>query len=377
MSRKSRLSSAALFGSAICAAAAMVLTIASAQQAGRGPTSAPTFPPEERARMTQLGSRGVRAHDPSTIVKCKDEYWIFYTGAGVLSYHSKDMLTWERGPQIFTATPSWVAQVVPQQGRRGGRGQGAPSSGPATTPARGGRGFGGGVMSFWAPDVIHFGDRYLVYYSASAFGRNTSGIGVVTNPTLDPNDPNYKWTDQGLVVSSAPADDFNTIDPAVSQDADGNLWLAFGSFWSGIKLIQLDPATGRRIAPDSPMYSLAHYGSIEASFIYFHDGYYYLFVDWGLCCRGVRSTYNMRVGRSQKITGPYVDKDGHDMLTGGGSLLLDTDGAFIGPGHAGIIKDGDKYWMSMHFYDGTTPPSGGTLAIRPLTWTTEGWPRVE
>jgi len=178
------------------------------------------------------------------------------------------------------------------------------------------------------------------------------------------------------VIQSSPRDDFNAIDPVVTQDADGNLWLAFGSFWGGIKLIQLDPATGRRIAPDSPIHALAHYDSIEAPFIYYHNGVYYLFLNWGMCCRGVNSTYNMRVGRSPTITGPYLDKEDKDMLEGGGTLLLETDGPFIGPGHAGILKKGDRYWLGMHFYDGSTPWGVSKYALRPLTWTEDGWPVV-
>ncbi len=299
------------------------------------------------ARLKRLGKRGIHVHDPSTIVQCKDQYWIFCTGRGLPSFHSKDLINWESGPRPFTSPPPWVAEAVP--GNRG--------------------------LNFWAPDVIHLGDRYLLYYSVSTFGKNTSAIGLATNPTLDPADSHYRWTDQGIVVQSSDRDHFNAIDPAVAQDAEGNLWLSFGSFWSGIKMIPLDPKTGKRIAPDSPMYSLAHYDSIEAPFIYRHGGYYYLFVNWGMCCRGVNSTYNIRVGRSKKITGPYLDKDDKDLLRGGGSLLLTTDGPFIGPGHAGILRDGGRYWLGCHFYD-ATERGAGTFAIRPLGWGEDGWPVV-
>ncbi len=305
------------------------------------------YGPDEPARLIKLGSRGINVHDPSTMVKCKDEFWIFYTGPGTPSWHSKDMVTWERGPKTFTETPAWVREAVPA--------------------------FRG--SNFWAPDIMRVGDQYLLFYAASSFGRNGSAIGVASNPTLDPADPAYKWTDGGLVVKSTSQDDFNTIDPAIARDASGGLWLSFGSFWSGIKLIELDPKTGKRIAPDSPMYSLAHHSSIEAPFIYLHDGQYYLFVNWGYCCRGANSTYEIRVGRSAKITGPYLDKDGRDLLVGGGTKLLGTDGAFIGPGHAGIIEDNGKFWFGCHFYDGTSNPRG-TYAVRELTWDAQGWPVV-
>jgi arabinan endo-1,5-alpha-L-arabinosidase len=326
---------------------------------GRGmePPAGPVDP-NDLAHLKKLGSRGVGVHDPSTIVKCKGEYWMFYTGGGVPSYHSKDLITWERGPQVITTSPDWLTKVVPP---RAGRGPGGP---------------GGRIPSFWAPDVIHLGDRYMVYFSYSAFGKNTSAIALATNPTLDPCDPAYKWTEQGIVIQSDPNDDYNCIDPAVTTDAEGNLWMAFGSFWSGIKLIQLDPKTGQRIAPDSKVYALAHYDSIEAAYIYNHNGAYYLFLNWGMCCRGKNSNYNIRVGRSTKITGPYFDKDGKDMLAGGGTLVAGTDGVFIGPGHAGIIKVDDKYWMGMHFYDGTTVRGDSKYAIRPVTWDSDGWPVI-
>lgn len=327
---------------------------------GRGMEPAGPVDPNALAHLKKLGNRNIGLHDPSTIVKCKDEYWIFYTGGGVPSYHSKDLITWQRGPQAITTSPDWLSQVVPPRGDRGGRGGGP----------------GGRLPSFWAPDVIRLGDRYRVYFSYSAFGKNTSAIALATNPTLDPCDPQYKWTEQGIVVKSDPNDDYNCIDPAVTTDAEGNLWMAFGSFWSGIKLIQLDPKTGKRISPDSKIYSLAHYDSIEAAYIYNYNGVYYLFLNWGMCCRGANSTYNIRVGRSIKITGPYLDKENKDMLQGGGTLVAGTDGVFIGPGHAGILKEGDKYWMGMHFYDGSQRGMS-KYAIRPVTWTSDGWPVVE
>ena len=305
------------------------------------------FSSEVSAQMAGFGSRGVHVHDPSTIIKCGNEFWVFYTGRGVLSYHSKDLVKWESGPRVFTNAPAWTDQAVP--GHRG--------------------------SYFWAPDIIHLGDRYLLYYAVSTFGKKVSAIGLAVNPTLDPNDPNFQWTDCGLVIQSTETNNFNTIDPAVSQDADGRLWLAFGSFWSGIKLVELDAKTGKRIAPDSQMYSLAHNDSIEASYIYHHDGFYYLFVDWGLCCRGTNSTYEIRMGRSRTITGPYYDAEGVDLMADGGTAFLKTKGDFIGPGHAGIVSANGTNWFSCHFYDGTRRGLS-TLAILPLQWQTNGWPEI-
>ncbi len=293
-----------------------------------------------------LGRRDVSAHDPSTIVQCKDEYWVFATGRGIVSRHSTNLIHWTAGPPVFTNIPSWTSAAVP-----------------------------GNHGHFWAPDVIHLRNRYLLYYAVSTWGKNTSAIGLATNPTLDPADPGYAWTDQGPVLQTTATDDCNAIDPAISLDTDGRLWLAFGSFWTGIKLVELDPATGKRLATNSPIYSLARHDMIEASYIYWRDGYYYLFVNWGQCCRGVKSTYNIRVGRSRKITGPYLDKKAVDMLLDGGSLVLGSTGPFIGPGHAGIISAGGKDWFSCHFYDGTRE-GRPTLAVLPLRWDAAGWPEV-
>jgi arabinan endo-1,5-alpha-L-arabinosidase len=295
--------------------------------------------------LRKFGARDVGVHDPSAIIQCNDEYWIFFTGNGVPSIHSRDLVDWVRGPQAFTTPPAWAAQAI--------------------------AGFRG--ANFWAPDIIKIGGRYMLFFSASVFGKNTSAIGVATNPTLDPGDRAYHWTDGGLVVRSTEADDFNAIDPAAMLDKDGKLWLSFGSFWSGIQLIELDPATGRRIAPDSPRYSLAHWDAIEGSYLYRHDDHYYLFVSMGMCCRGINSTYQTRVGRSEKVTGPYLDKDGVDLLLGGGTAVALTDGPLIGPGQPGIFEENGKYWFSCHFYDGM---AGGAskLSIRPLTWSADGWP---
>ena len=293
------------------------------------------------------GSRVVRAHDPSTIVKCNGEYWGFYTGRGIPSCHSRDLTNWEAGPRVFTNAPDWVAEAVPENR----------------------------WMHFWAPDVIQLDDRYLLYYSVSTFGKNRSAIGLATNPTLDPQDPRFHWTDEGIVVQSADTNNYNAIDPAVCRDAEGKLWLAFGSYWTGIKLIQLDPHSGKRLT-NSALDSLAFNDSIEAAYIHRHDGFYYLFVNWGRCCVGTNSTYEIRVGRSKQITGPYLDQGGVGMITGGGTPFLRTSGPFIGPGHAGIVATADGDWLSCHFYDGTRRGMP-TLALFPLHWDTNGWPEIK
>jgi arabinan endo-1,5-alpha-L-arabinosidase len=305
--------------------------------------SAPVLPLEQSA------SRGITTRDPSSIVKCKNEYWVFYTGRGVPSYHSRDLVRWERGPAAFNAPPPWIAAVVPENRR----------------------------LQYWAPDIMRLGDRYLLYYSASSFGKMTSAIGLATNPTLDPNDPAYHWTDQGCVVRTKEGDGYNAIDPCVFHDRDGSLWLTFGSYWSGIKLLQLDPQSGKRMEPDSKLYPIAYNQSIEASYLCRHDDDYYLFVNWGSCCQGPKSTYNIRIGRSKSVTGPYVDKAGMDLLHSGGSLFLaTTNGPLIGPGHAATLNAEGKNWFTSDFEGDLRMNGRATLAIMPLRWNADGWPEA-
>jgi arabinan endo-1,5-alpha-L-arabinosidase len=291
--------------------------------------------------------RPPQIHDPSTILHRDGRYWCFSTGMGVQALSSTDLTQWRMEAPVFAAPPGWVKEVVPSQ-----RGH------------------------FWAPDVHQWRGRYLLYYSVSAFGKRTSAIALASSASLDPRAANYGWSDEGIVVQTSEDDDFNAIDPAVVAAPDGALWLTFGSFWSGIKLVQLDPTTGKRLAPDSPLHSLAWKTEIEAPAIFFHDGYYYLFVNWGTCCRGVRSTYNIRVGRCQKIAGPYLDRDGVDMLQGGGTLVLETRDQAIGPGHAGLFEHDGRLMLSYHYYAGERRGLP-QLGINEFRWGKDGWPVVD
>ncbi|MDE3068751.1 MAG: arabinan endo-1,5-alpha-L-arabinosidase [Verrucomicrobiota bacterium] len=285
-----------------------------------------------------------RVHDPSTLTRCDGRYYLFVTGRGIPSMSSADKTNWVAGPPVFSTPPSWTTNTI--------------------------RGFHG---YFWAPDLLRLNGRYYLYYAVSTFGSQTSAIGLATNPTLDPRNPKYQWTDRGLVVQSSPRVNFNAIDPSLLRDRRGRLWMSFGSYWSGIKLTELDPKTGKRLAPDSPIYPLAWHRRIEASYLFYRDGFYYLFVNWGQCCQGVFSTYNIRVGRGRAVTGPYLDRTGTDLLDDGGTLFLKSSGRYIGPGHMGILTEGRTDWFTCHYYDGKD--SGRPkLGLGRLAWTADGWP---
>jgi beta-glucanase (GH16 family) len=283
-------------------------------------------------------------HDPSTIIQDGTNYFVFGTGPGIRTKSSPDLIHWTNGESVFSAPPAWTTNV--------------PSF----------RGY------IWAPDVIRVNGKFFLYYAVSAWGKQTSAIGVATNPTLDPAATNYLWTDGGPVITSTSASDFNTIDPSAFLDRDGKLWLAFGSYWHGIYLTELNPQTGQRIA-DSPLHRLAWNDSIEAACLTRHGKFYYLFVNWGQCCRGTNSTYEVRVGRAENITGPYLDREGSDLAAGGGSPFLQSSGRFIGPGHIGIVADdrtNGPTLFSYHYYDADTH-GRSRLAIGKIDWSS-GWP---
>ena len=298
------------------------------------------------------------SRDPSTIVKRNGTYWIYGTGTGTQQYSSKDRIHWTfRGPALKSA-PNWVASAVP----------------------------GNTINKVWAPDIRYFNRVYHLYSAYSCWGSASSGINLSTSTDLNPN----TWQNQGLVVRTTPKSGANAIDPCIFQDSNGTPWLSYGSYFSGIKLIKLDFKTGKSDPTDTATYNIATrpgiaVNPIEASCVTLHDGYFYLFVNWDFCCRGRKSNYNIRFGRSKLVTGPYLDKHGHDMEHGGGSLFLaavNDDGSGrpsddeVGPGHVGILHDTGGDWVTTcyewaHDKDGRT-----TVNINKLVWDTDGWPRV-
>jgi arabinan endo-1,5-alpha-L-arabinosidase len=232
-------------------------------------------------------------------------------------------------------------------------------------------------LNVWAPSISRRGSTVFLYYCLSSFGHNTSAIGLMTNMSFDPLKPGEGWQDQGLVLMSREGDDFNAIDPFRVDSSDGRAYLAFGSFWSGIKLGELNPETGKPIRPDTPRIALAsrNGGAIEAASILERDSLFYLFVSFDQCCKGVASTYNIRVGRADRIEGPYRDRDGKAMLEGGGSLVLSTTGRFIGPGGQEAMRTSKGDRLAYHYYDGDAA-GAAKLQFSPILWSAEGWPEL-
>jgi arabinan endo-1,5-alpha-L-arabinosidase len=333
---------------ALCAGAALLAI---------GAVSATASPVSINAQMT---GDLVPTHDP-VMIKEGDTFYVYGTGSDksgrhILSRSSKDLIHWKAEGGLFPDIPEWAKKAIP------------------------------GTEEMWAPDVHYVNGRYYLYYAVSTFGSNRSAIGLFTSPTLNPQSPDYRWTDQGLVVMSTDKSDFNAIDPNHFVDRTGRHWLALGSFWSGIKLFQLDPKTGKLLVPAEKPYSLARRlaptgaaAPVEAPYLFSHGGYYYLLASYDYCCKGVNSTYYTVVGRSRDIRGPYLGEDGSRMMDGQGTVILKADlqekERFRGPGHAAWLRDGDTDYIVYHAYD-KEHDGAPTLRIAPIHWTRDGWPRA-
>lgn len=304
---------------------------------------------EGRPRVDILQLSGdLRAHDPSLVRNERTgEWFVFSTGdplvaAGNIQIRrSVDLHNWTYAGTVFDAMPAWILQAVP------------------------------GVTSLWAPEIrLHDGTYYL-YYAASTFGSNRSVIALATSTTLEPD----SWVDRGLVTQSQPTDDFNAIDPAVVEDVTGTPYLGFGSFWSGIRMFQLQWPSGMLAAGQGQPLRLADRfvppNALESAELMYRSGWYYLFVSFDFCCQGTNSTYKIAVGRTRTPTGPYFDKLGTPLEHGGGSVILSQQGTQFGPGGESIFGD----LLAYHFYDGTAA-GDFRLGIRTIRWSDDGWPIV-
>jgi arabinan endo-1,5-alpha-L-arabinosidase len=294
----------------------------------------------------------VRIHDPSVIVE--NGVWASFQTGDTGGLHqgaikvktSPDGITWTNAGAVGKGIPKWGMKEI-----------------------------GYRAQNIWAPSVSKHGDRWYLYYSLSSFGLQFSAIGLMTNEAFDASKPGEGWIDQGMVLKSTGRDDFNAIDPYRIDTSDGRAWLSYGSFWSGIKLRELDPVTGLLLAEGTPRYDLAWYGGgvIEASAILEHEGKFYLFVSYDRCCAGVDSTYRMMVGRADAVTGPYLGKDGTDLLKAGATELQKGDAHYIGPGGQEPVFGTESPMLVYHYYDGTDL-GVSKIQIVSIGWDADGWP---
>ncbi len=269
------------------------------------------------------GQTGI--HDPSTIVRCGGRYYTFGTGGTALV--SEDGWTWRAGARA----------------------------------SRGGM----------APDLIHIGGRYYQYIAANVGGQPRARVSMISTKSLDPCSPDYQWEDGGIVSSTDGIEFCNGIDPGAFLDpTDGKLWVTYGSYFGYTRVVQLDPKTGKRV--DDRSYNIGI--NLEATTVIYRDGWYYLLGTRGSCCRGADSGYHIRVGRSKRPTGPYLDHMGADMMQGGGKLVVGSSGRHIGPGHFGLIDEGDGVQkFSLHWEADLDRGGASVLDVLPLLWK-DGWP---
>jgi arabinan endo-1,5-alpha-L-arabinosidase len=311
-----------------------------------------------------------RVHDPSNPVRMSD-YVMLFASAVNWHYYNLTTKTWAYGGKLYEASNSSIPPSRPTDGR------------------------------FWAPHVAPCPwspGNLVIYHSDVTLEDNHESKISFAVSAGEP--PNLIWTagDSYVVESKGYQMPF-AIDPSVFEDDDGSFWLIYGSHAKGIVIVELDPATGYlKVDPENKMWSpddsrfmtVANYGgcldenNVEAAYLYKHAGTYYLFANWDVCCHGVESSYNIRIGRSTSITGPYLDKDGVDLAAGGGTVFLDAcggilgDNRFIGPGHAGIYRHTDgKCYFSHHFYDAKSDDDSGSLAVWVLKWNQGGWPYID
>jgi arabinan endo-1,5-alpha-L-arabinosidase len=297
-----------------------------------------------------------------------DCYYVFATGMGISVWSSIDLKNWKPENPVFGKAPQWAVDSIPR--------------------------FRGHI---WAPDISFHNDQFYLYYSVSAFGKNTSCIGLATNKTLNTADPEFQWVDHGAVICSNPGvDNWNAIDPNLIFGDNGVPYLVFGSFWDGLQIVRLNDDLSTIYPGEKPVTIASRKtdrraenppatdnnpidaggNAIEAPFIFKKGNYFYFFASTDYCCRGVESTYKMIYGRAEKVTGPYYDKEGKDLLTGGGTILMEGDKQWYGVGHNAAVTIDNKDMLLFHAYD-AGDDGRSKLRIFQLSWDKDFWPVID
>ena len=278
--------------------------------------------------------------DP-TVIKADDGYFYLYATENIRNvpiYRSENLVDWRRVGTAFTDRTR--PQMVPKG-------------------------------NIWAPDINLINGKYVMYYSKSTWGGEWEcGIGVATADR-----PSGPFTDVGKLFISSEIGVQNSIDPFYIEEDDGSKYLFWGSF-RGIYGIQLSD-DGLSIKPGAQKVQIA--GTLtEGTYIYKHDGYYYLFGSAGTCCEGLNSTYRVMVARSENLMGPYVNKSGRPALENNFMLVMQKSNKVVGPGHNSEIvqDDAGQYWMLYHGFDAADPDGGRKVYLDQILWDKDGWPIV-
>lgn len=287
------------------------------------------------------------AHDP-VLIFSEGKWYMFYTSFGLRFKSSEDGLNWTDEKAVFKGRPEWAGDYL--------------SSAPS--------------INIWAPDIFYYRGIYYLTYSISSFGKNSSVIGLASNTTLDPSEPEYNWEDHGAIFSSDQEDSFNAIDSELFL-YEGAPWLIFGSWWSGIKMTELDRETLLPLNPDHliDLASRPEIDAVEGATLFTHENDYYLLLSFDHCCRGIQSDYNLVVGRAETPEGPYYDREGTPLLEGGGTLLIQGGDRWKGPGHGDVYQTVKGDILFFHSYD-SEKNGEAYLRAGKIDWDDEGWPSV-
>ena len=291
-------------------------------------------------------------HDPS-MARFEDGYALMSTNNNLQLWTSEDAYTWRDHKSTVSAIPQWAYQYAP------------------------------GTEGIWAPDIFYMNGEFRVYYCMSEFGKRNSAIGYQSTTSIMPGTNGYGWKDHGHVIHTKDGTDkYNAIDADVVRDTEGNYWMAFGSFGLGIQLIKLDATTGYQASDDKTIYNIARRtstasgGAEEGPSLIEHNGQYFLFTAWDKCCQQganiEQTTYKTAYGRADKVTGPYVDRAGYNMATGGGTILLERYGRYVGPGGGEAFQDLNRVRFVHHYYD-LNGDKYNHIHIRDVVFTDDNW----
>ena len=288
-------------------------------------------------------------HDPD-IIRYEDGYALATTDNHMLMQFSEDALNWKNGDPAMPVFSKWLYNYAPN------------------------------MIDIWAPDIHYVGGEYRMYYCGSEMGIRSSGMGFMSSKEIDPTKPGYGWTDQGEVIHTVKSDSYNAIDAAVLKDLDGKVWMAFGSWGTGIHILELDESTGK-VKSGAKMKNIANRGGagVEGASLIEHNGKYFLFTAWDNCCKKgadlENNSYKTTVGRSNSIDGGYVDRSGKRLLDGGGTILLSRYGRYYGPAGGEAFEDVNRLRFVNHYYDKN---DGGNsyIQVRDLVFTEDNWPEM-
>lgn len=316
----------------------------------------------------------INVHSPSMIEE-NGRFYMFHSGRGIANWVSRDRINWIRLNPIFESVPEWTKDALP--------------------------GFKNDIRS---PNISVHNSTYYLYYTVSSYSSTTSAIGLVTNETLAYGDPEYEWIDHGIVIQAGPRNKIRDVSSTtLTFDENRNPWLVISSNKTEIYLVGLeDDLKTVKVTPEKNKWPIiasqgsatlkydcednhpisteileqpVENGAIESPLLLRKKNYYYLLITSGRNCNDNITLQKIVVGRSQDITGPYLDKEGENMVHGGGSLVIEGDENYAGIGHQSAYTFNGTDYLVAHGYD-LNDEFRAKLIILEMTWDENDWPVV-